>query len=227
MSPNGHDPGFYRFLKAISIIMIVLGIILLFGVPIIGIFMIVCGICIIKIPQKDSTTSHPPKSKIQAVPKCTKPKPFTFPEIDASGNKLLKTVSYTLTGVNHTHLGSDPQKVISKKLRGSQLELRADVENEYDPYAVMVLYDGKYIGWLPAKNEDYRERDAKIRIFQHLTSGVPVLAKFDDISTIKISQWDYDDEGDEDDGYFITQRYITADITCAIYEQPNAGKTII
>ena len=65
-----------------------------------------------------------------------------FPPIGKDGTKIMKTVTFTLSGVNHKHDGSDPQKVIKPGMKGQWLTLQADSKNKYDETAVKVLYNG-------------------------------------------------------------------------------------
>ena len=46
-----------------------------------------------------------------------------FPPTSKDGTKLMKTVEFTLSGVNHEHDGSDPQKVLYPSMKGKLLTL--------------------------------------------------------------------------------------------------------
>ena len=140
-----------------------------------------------------------------------------FPQTSKDGTKLMKTVEFTLSGVNHVHDGSDPQKVINRNMKGQWLTLQADPKNKYDRTAVKVLYDGKYIGWLPASNISLDESKAKDMLFKRLTHGLEVLARFGHTTVIQIGGWDLD----ENDPRLSDYEFTSALITCAIYELPN------
>lgn len=140
-----------------------------------------------------------------------------FPQTGKDGTQLMKTVSFTLSGVNHTNDGSDPQKVIKPGMKGQWLTLQADPKNKYDKTAVKVLYNGQYIGWLPASNVSFDEIKAKEMIFNRLTHGLEVLALLDHTTYIQIGGWDLD----EDDPRIGDYEFTSAVITCAIYELPG------
>ena len=140
-----------------------------------------------------------------------------FPPTGKEGTKLMKTVEFTLSGVNHVHDGSDPQKVINRDMKGKWLTLQADPKNEYDGTAVKVLCDGKYIGWLPASNISLDESKAKDMIFKRLTHGLEVLARFEHTTFIQVGGWDLD----ENDPRLSDYEFTSAVITCAIYELPG------
>lgn len=140
-----------------------------------------------------------------------------FPQTSKDGTKLMKTIEFTLSGVNHVHDGSDPQKVINRNMKGKWLTLQADPQNKYDETAVKVLCDGKYIGWLPATRISLAERDAKNMIFQRLAHGLEVLARFEHTTLIQIGGWNLD----EGDPRLSDYEFTSAAITCAIYELPG------
>ncbi len=142
-----------------------------------------------------------------------------FPQVDKYGNKILRTVSFTLSGVNHVHDGSDPQKIIKPSLRGQWLTLKAEPQNKYDNTAVKVLYKGKYIGWLPNTNETLAQWDAKKMISRRLCRGMEVLARFDATDSLQIGGYDLDELDPRINKYM----FETAIITCAIYEFPRSG----
>ena len=140
-----------------------------------------------------------------------------FPATSKDGTKLLKTVDFTLTGVNHKHDGSDPQEVIKPGMKGQRLTLQAEPNNKYDETAVKVLYNGQYIGWLPASNTTLKESDAKNMIFARLSHGLEVLARLDHTTYIQVGGWDLD----ENDPKLSDYEFTSAVITCAIYELPG------
>lgn len=140
-----------------------------------------------------------------------------FPETGKDGTKLMKTVDFTLSGVNHIHDGSDPQEVIKPGMKGQWLTLQPDSKNKYDDTAVKVLYNGQYIGWLPASNISLDASKAKDMIFKRLSHGLEVLARLDHTTYIQVGGWDLD-EGDPRLGDY---EFTSAVITCAIYELPG------
>ncbi len=140
-----------------------------------------------------------------------------FPQTSKDGTKLMRTMEFTLSGVNHVHDGSDPQKVINRNMKGQWLTLQADPKNKYDGTAVKVLYNGQYIGWLPASNISLSERDVKDMIFKRLTHGLEVLARFEHTTFIQVGGWDLD----ENDPKLSDYEFTSAVITCAVYELPN------
>ena len=140
-----------------------------------------------------------------------------FPEVNKDGLKLMKTVEFTLSGVNHVHDGSDTQKVIKSNLKGEWLTLKPEPENQYDDTAVKVLYNGQYIGWLPASFTSLTQDDAKKMIFKRLMNGMEVLARFDNITTVQVGGYDLDDMNPEIDKHIFN----SAIVTCAIYELPK------
>lgn len=135
-----------------------------------------------------------------------------FPKTNKNGQELMKTVEFTLSGVNHIHDGSDPQKVIKSNLKGQWLTLKAEPENKYDDTAIKVLYNGQYIGWIPSN-----EVSAKKMIFKRLMEGLEVLARFDSITHIQVGGYDLDDMDPEIDKHIFN----SAIVTCAIYELPK------
>lgn len=140
-----------------------------------------------------------------------------FPQTSKDGTKLIRTMEFTLSGVNHVHDGSDPQKVINRNMKGQWLTLQADPKNKHDGTAVKVLYNGQYIGWLPASNISLSERDVKNMIFKRLTHGLEVLARFEHTTYIQVGGWDLDENDPRIDKY----QFTSAVITCAIYELPG------
>jgi len=145
-----------------------------------------------------------------------------FPLQNKDGLDLMKTVSFTLSGVNHTHNGSNPQAVIrDNNLKGQWLTLTPIVNNPYDDTPVQVEYQGQYIGWLPATNVTLKEQDAKIMIFRRLMRQQEVLARCDDITTIQIGGWDLDELDPEIKDYL----WKSPRITCAIYEAPRGRRS--
>lgn len=135
-----------------------------------------------------------------------------FPQTSKDGTKLMRTMEFTLSGVNHVHDGSDPQKVINRNMKGQWLTLQADPKNKYDETAVKVLYNGQYIGWLPASDVF-----SKNMIFKRLTHGLEVLARFEHTTFIQVGGWDLD----ENDPKLSDYEFTSAVITCAVYELPN------
>lgn len=140
-----------------------------------------------------------------------------FPSTCKDGTKLMRTMEFTLSGVNHVHDGSDPQKVITPSMKGQWLTLQPDLHNKYDGTAVKVLYNGQYIGFLPASNISLSERDVKNMIFKRLSHGLEVLARFEHTTSIQVGGWDLDD----DDPRLSDYEFTSAVITCAIYELPG------
>ena len=140
-----------------------------------------------------------------------------FPKTNKNGQELMKVVQFTLSGVNHVHDGSDPQKVIKSNLKGQWLTLKPEPENQYDDTAVKVLYNGQYIGWLPASFTSLTQDDAKKMIFKRLTHGIEVLARFDNITNIQVGGYDLDDM----DSDMSNHTYNSAIVSCAIYKLPN------
>ena len=140
-----------------------------------------------------------------------------FPQTGKDGTKLMRTMEFTLSGVNHVHDGSDPQKVINRKLKGQWLTLQADPKNKYDKTAVKVLYNGQYIGWLPATDTSLSQRDVKNMIFKRLAHGLEVLARFEHTTFIQIGGWDLA----EDDPRLSKYEFTSAVITCAVYDLPG------
>lgn len=140
-----------------------------------------------------------------------------FPPTSKDGTKLMRTMEFTLSGVNHIHDGSDPQKVINRKMKGQWLTLQADPKNKHDNTAVKVLYNGQYIGWLPASDISLSERDVKNMIYKRLTHGLEVLARFEHTTFIQVGGWDLD----ENDPKLSDYEFTSAVITCAVYELPN------
>ena len=73
-----------------------------------------------------------------------------FPETDAQGRKLRRTYQFTLSGTNHKHDGIVPEQILNQSMVGDSVTLVWEKGNKYDPGAVKVLWNGKYIG---CKNE--------------------------------------------------------------------------
>lgn len=140
-----------------------------------------------------------------------------FPKVNKNGLPLMKTVEFTLSGVNHIHDGSDPQKIINRYLKGQWLTLKAEPDNKYDNTAIKVLYNNKYIGWIPASRTTLTQNDAKKMIFKRLTNDMEVLARFDNITVVQIGGYDLDDSDPRISEY----EYNSAIVTCAIYELPK------
>ena len=140
-----------------------------------------------------------------------------FPQTSKDGTKLIRTMEFTLSGVNHVHDGSDPQKVIKPGMKGQWLTLQADSKNKYDETAVKVLYNGQYIGWLPQSNISLDESKAKQMIFKRLCHGMEVLARLDHTTYSQVGGWDLDENDPRIDKY----QFTSAVITCAIYELPG------
>ena len=152
-----------------------------------------------------------------------------FPAKDMRGKPLEKTMAFTLSGVNHEHDGSDPQKVFKQGIPAkSELRLQADPKNRYDKHAIKVFYGDQYIGWIPNTGISSAERKMKDLIFERIQSGATVLAQFDGYNRTKVYEApddldesdndDIDDEdlGAEEDHY---QWYKTCDVLCAVYAE--------
>lgn len=135
-----------------------------------------------------------------------------FPKTNRDGTELMKTVQFTLSGVNHIHDGSDPQKVIKSSLKGQWLTLKAEPKNKYDDTAVKVLYNGQYIGWIPMN-----EVSTKKMIFKRLMDGLEVLARFDNITNVQVGGYHLDDMDPKIDKHIFN----SAVVTCGIYELPK------
>lgn len=140
-----------------------------------------------------------------------------FPETDAQGRKLRRTYQFTLSGTNYKHDGVMPEQILNQSMVGDPVTLVWDEGNQYDPGAVKVLWDGKYIGWLPSRElEDVTNKKAVLR---RLHRGMIVPACI----TAVHSQSVYTKE----DGEWVDVLTTTADIEVAAYEiKHTADETV-
>lgn len=80
---------------------------------------------------------------------------------------------FDLHGIYYSNFGSDPQKVLPYLSVNTQVELTAINNNPYDPFAVAVFANGRYIGWVPSNDE--REINEKFHYL--LSNGIDYSAK--------------------------------------------------
>ena len=139
-----------------------------------------------------------------------------FPPVGKDGTKLMHKVEFTLTGVNHVHDDCDPQKILNPMMKGQWLTLQVEPDNEYDSQAIKVLYNGQYIGWIPA-DVDLNQRDKRRMMFERLMHGLDVPARFEHTTFIQVGGWDLDDNDPKLSDYEFT----SAVITCGIYQIPG------
>lgn len=108
-----------------------------------------------------------------------------FPSYDQNGNEFFRTYEFTLTGTRHKHDGNYGEKYIKESIIGDDVQLVWDKDNPYDRegWAVKVLWNGHYLGWLPADSGMMRQP-----IVLRLERGETVLARIKDIRDVKIRE---------------------------------------
>ena len=131
-----------------------------------------------------------------------------FPETDAQGRKLRRTYQFTLSGTNHKHDGIVPEQILNQSMVGDSVTLVWEKGNKYDPGAVKVLWNGKYIGWLPSRElEDVTNKKA---ILRRLHRGMAVPACIISVHSQSVRT--------KEDGEWVDVMTTTADIEAATYE---------
>lgn len=131
-----------------------------------------------------------------------------FPETDAQGRKLRRTYQFTLSGTNHKHDGVVPEQILNQSMVGDPVMLVWDEGNRYDPGAVKVLWNGKYIGWLPSRElEDVTNKKAVLR---RLHRGMVVPACITSVHSQSVRA--------KEDGEWVDVMTTTADVEVAAYE---------
>lgn len=131
-----------------------------------------------------------------------------FPETDAQGRKLRRTYQFTLSGTNHKHDGVVPEQILNQSMVGDPVTLVWDEGNRYDPGAVKVLWNGKYIGWLP--NRELEDATNKKAILRRLDRGMEVPAYIMSVHSQPIRA--------KEGGEWVDTLTTTADIEVAAYE---------
>ena len=135
-----------------------------------------------------------------------------FPETDAQGRKLRRTYQFTLSGTNHKHDGVVPEQILNQSMVGDPVMLVWDEGNRYDPGAVKVLWNGKYIGWLPSRElEDVTNKKAVLR---RLHRGMVVPACITSVHSQSVRA--------KEDGEWVDVMTTTADVEVAAYEIKRA-----
>lgn len=207
MPPETYDKSFVTgtpamgwTLRICGGILIAMALLLWSDTPLIGIFLVLLGICSIlrgnkvfkdlsekeELPQQNLPNQNDIKCSTsptveRAITAAEPFRPFAFPDIDANGNRMLKPLTVALHGAAYTHDGVDPQDILPHMSRRQQVILIPDPDNEYDSYAVKVCTtDGLHIGWLPAGTKD---------VFNRLMDNSTVLAR---ISNLYQMDW-YDE----------------------------------
>lgn len=140
-----------------------------------------------------------------------------FPSYDRNGNEFFRTYEFTLTGTRHKHDGNYGEKYIKESIIGDDVQLVWDKDNPYDRegWAVKVLWNGHYLGWLPADSGMMRQP-----IVLRLERGETVLARIKDIRDVKIREKSGEvDEDGEDIWEDVLAR--TAVVVVGVYDLPR------
>lgn len=170
----------YRIvIRIFAAIIILMGLLLCFAVPVAGIIGILIGVFIwifggrvCKNPAKSLTVTDKNTAFTNIFGIHKNPGFFDFPEMDAAGHTLLNVYNINVVGVLHEHDGIDPQTIIPQLYEGEQMILEADPSNKHDEYAVKVkTITGEQVGWLP------QGANLQIDIFNRLTEGQTVYAR--------------------------------------------------
>ena len=133
---------------------------------------------------------------------------MNFSETDAQGRRLRRTYQFTLSGTNHKHDGVVPEQILNQSMVGDPVMLVWDEGNRYDPGAVKVLWNGKYIGWLPSRElEDVTNKKAVLR---RLHRGMVVPACITSVHSQSVRA--------KEDGEWVDVMTTTADVEVAAYE---------
>lgn len=131
------------------------------------------------------------------------------------GTPLEDVVEFELTGINHAHDGCYPQALLKKRLIGLDVELKPEPKNKHDNYAIKVLCEGKYIGWLPAS-----EVRQKQKILRRIERGIIIPSRVVDVYVTSIGE--PTGKTDEDGWKIYETRYLkTAKVAVAIYALPK------
>lgn len=131
-----------------------------------------------------------------------------FPEMDAQGRKLRRTYQFTLSGTNHKHDGVVPEQILNQSMVGDPVTLVWDEGNRYDPGAVKVLWNGKYIGWLP--NRELEDTTNKKAVLRRLNRGMVVPACITSVHSQSVRV--------KEDDEWVDAMTTTADIEVAAYQ---------